>query len=283
MMIAIASGKGGTGKTTLAVNLAHVVASSVQLLDCDVEAPNGHLFVKGESVAREEVTTPLPEVEEARCSGCGECSAFCAFHALAVVGCHVLVFPELCHGCGGCTVICPEGAIRERPQPIGVIETFRKGQLTLTHGRLHIGVASATPLIRAVKNRARDGALVLVDCPPGTSCPVVASLRDVDGVMLVAEPTPFGLHDLRLMVEVVRALRLPCGVVVNRAGMGDDRVHTFCREEGIPLLGEIPEERRIAEAYARGDVLVEVIPGYRARMVEILGAMSALVRGGSHP
>ena len=264
MILAVASGKGGTGKTTVAVNLARVRGAGVQLLDCDVEEPNAHLFLKGEPLgAPEEVSILIPEVDESLCDGCGECSRFCEYKALAVLDKHVLVFSEMCHGCGGCMRVCPKKAIREIPKRIGLIETLRSGEMTLIQGTLDDGVAMAPPLIRAVKAKIPSTGDAILDAPPGTSCPVIATLRETDYVVLVTEPTPFGLNDLRLAVEVVRELKIPFGVVINRAGSGDDRVNTYCRDEGIPLLIEIPNDRRIAEAYSRGELAVEALPEYK--------------------
>lgn len=267
MMVTVASGKGGTGKTTVAANLARICGAT--LLDCDVEEPNAHLFLKGEPCGEPEiVSVPVPEVDEARCDGCGECGRFCAYKALVVLGRRVLVFPELCHGCGGCMRVCPKGAIRETRQRIGSVETFRSGNVTLVQGRLDIGVAAAPPLIRAVKNHAPKDGDALVDAPPGTACPVVTALRGTDCAVLVTEPTPFGLHDLGLAVDVVRELGLPFGVVVNRAD-ADDCARAACRAGHIPLLAEIPDDRRIAEAYSRGELAVEAVPEYR-RVFETL-------------
>ncbi len=264
MILAIASGKGGTGKTTLAVNLARVFGSPVQLLDCDVEEPNAHLFLAGTPVGEEIVSIPVPEVDEALCDGCGECGRFCEYHAIVSFGAAALVFPEMCHGCGGCAMVCPQKAIREVDNRIGVIQTVRAGNITLIQGRLDVGVAMSPPLIRAVKDRLQKGAAAIMDAPPGTSCPVIATLRGADFVVLVTEPTPFGLHDLKLAVDMVRELRIPFGVAVNRAGIGDDRVHLFCKNESIPVLLEIPDDRRIAEAYSRGELIVEALPEYAA-------------------
>ncbi len=264
MIIAVASGKGGTGKTTVSANLARV-RGDVTLLDCDVEEPNVHLFVRGEPQGEAEIVSLLvPEVDESRCDGCAACSRFCAFKALAVLDKRVLVFTELCHGCGGCARVCPQGAIREVPKRVGVVETMRAAGVTVVQGRLDVGVAMAPPLIRAVKARIPKTGDAILDAPPGTSCPVVATLRETDFVVLVTEPTPFGLNDLKLAVAVVRELELPFGVVVNRADRSDDRVAVYCREAGIPVLAEIPDDRRVAEAYSRGEVMVDALPEYRS-------------------
>lgn len=275
MILAVASGKGGTGKTTLSVNLARVLAGEVLLLDCDVEEPNAHLFLGGELRGEEPVCIPVPRVDEALCDGCGACARFCQYHAIICFGDHPLTFPEMCHGCGGCALACPRGAIGEAGRRIGVVETRVARNVTLIQGRLDIGVASAPPLIRAVKARAHAGATVILDAPPGTSCPVVTTLRGADFVLLVTEPTPFGLHDLALAVDMVRELGLPLGVVVNRVGIGDDRVHDFCREQGVPVLLDIPEDRRVAEAYSRGELVVDALPEFRPLFLHLLGAIAA--------
>jgi len=270
MRIAIASGKGGTGKTTVAVNLAMVFGSPVQLLDCDVEEPNDHLFLKGTLHRRETVGILIPEVDESRCDICGECGRFCRYRAIAVLKTGPLIFPELCHGCGGCAKVCTRQAIREIDRRIGDIEMVGAGTVTLIQGRLDVGVALAPPLIRAVKARSQNGLPTILDAPPGTSCPVIATLRGADFVLLVTEPTPFGLHDLKLAVDMVREIRIPCGVVINRVGIGDDRVHVFCGKEGIPVLQEIPDDRRIAEAYSRGNPIIEALPEYRGFFQSLL-------------
>lgn len=265
MIIAVASGKGGTGKTTVAVNLARVMDGPVQLLDCDVEEPNARLFLDGKVTGRQNVSIPVPEIDEALCNACGDCGNFCRFHAIVSLKTAPLVFPELCHGCGGCTLVCPTGAIREKERTIGIIETIRSGNITLVEGRLNVGEAMAPPLIRAVKSRISRGCLAILDAPPGTSCPVVTTVRNADFAVMVTEPTTFGLHDLRLAVDVIRQIGIPFGVVVNRMGIGDCRVHEYCRAEGIEVLLDIPDDRRIAESYSRGLLVVDALPEYRPK------------------
>jgi MinD superfamily P-loop ATPase len=269
MRLAVASGKGGTGKTTVSANLAQVFDSPVWLLDCDVEEPNAHLFLNGRLCREETIAIRVPQVDETLCDGCGECGKFCEFHAIAILGATPLVFAEMCHGCGGCMLVCPRKAIRETDQRIGVVETLQAGRITLIQGRLDIGVAMAPPLIRAVKARLPEGVPAILDAPPGTSCPVIATIRGADFVLLVTEPTPFGLNDLKLAVETVRELAIPFGVVINRVGSGDDRVQVYCRSQDIPVLAEIPDDRRIAEAYSRGRLIVEALPEYRGLFEEL--------------
>jgi len=270
MIIAVASGKGGTGKTTVSVNLARTIGAGVHLLDCDVEEPNAHLFLRGRDTGSDIVTIPIPEVDESLCTTCGECGRLCRYHAIVSFGSTPLVFPDLCHGCGGCALVCPQGAIREVGKRIGVVETREADGITLIQGRLDIGIAMAPPLIRAVKARLNKETAAILDAPPGTSCPVIATVRGADFVLLVTEPTPFGLHDLRLAADMIRDLSIPFGVVVNRMGVGDDRVHRFCREEEIPILLEIPDDRRIAEAYSRGELVVDALPEYASHFATLL-------------
>ena len=293
MIIAIASGKGGTGKTTIAVNLALSIVADTQgsaksdllFLDCDVEEPNAHLFLKPTIERREEVGILIPEVDYDKCTFCGRCAEVCAYHALAVVKQNVLVFPELCHGCGSCTLNCPEEAIHEVLNVTGVIEegqavvnsqfsipNSQNLSIRFSHGILNIGQAMAVPVIRELKKRIRENSdrIVILDASPGTSCPVVETMRGADFVLMVTEPTPFGLHDLRLAVEVARdELGLPVGVVINRDGVGDRGVEDYCAAEHIPILMRIPLDRRIAEAYSEGIPLVEALPEYRAKFIQL--------------
>lgn len=281
MRVAVASGKGGTGKTTVSVNLARTMGVPVQLLDCDVEEPNAQLFLAGDKVKDEIITIPIPQVDEALCNGCGECGKFCEYHAIVTFGTAPLIFPEMCHGCGGCTRVCPTKAISEVGRRIGVVETRRSENITLIGGRLDVGVAMAPPLIRAVKERLQNNSPAILDAPPGTSCPVIAAIRDTDMVLLVTEPTPFGLNDLSLAVDMARELKIPFGVIVNRMGSGDDRVHIYCQKEAIPLLLEIPDDRRIAEAYSRGILMVDALPQYRMLFESLMEKITSPGKKGS--
>jgi MinD superfamily P-loop ATPase len=279
MIISIASGKGGTGKTTVATNLALSVDGDVRILDCDVEEPNVHLFIKPTIDEVETVTTPVPSVDEEKCTLCGKCGEICQFRAIVVIGETVLPFPQLCHSCGGCMEVCPEKAITETPRELGVLEKGRRNGLEFVHGRLRVGEAMSPPLIRKVRSFAAAGKLNIIDAPPGTSCPVIAAMTGADFVLLVTEPTPFGLHDLQLAVGAVRILGIPCGLVINRADLGDDRVTAYAEKEGIPVLMEIPFDRSLAEAYSRGEMLVEIMPRWKERFRELYGKIEEIVEG----
>ncbi len=257
MIISVASGKGGTGKTTIATNLAVSLGKGIKFLDCDVEEPNAHLFLRPNIDYSEVVTVPVPKIDLEKCDFCGKCAEFCQFNAISVMSKNILTFPELCHGCGGCSLICPKEAISERPREIGILEHGFSGEIEFVHGRLKIREAMAVPLIERVKKHIDAEKTVIIDAPPGTSCPVIATIKNSDFVVLVTEPTPFGLHDLRLAVGVARVLRLPMGIVINRADLGDKGVFEYCEKEGIPILITIPFEREIAESYARGELLAK--------------------------
>ncbi len=278
MILVVASGKGGTGKTTVSVNLARSLGVETQLLDCDVEEPNARLFLDGKVYATREVTVPVPVVNAARCDGCNACGEFCAYNAIVSFGKAPLVFPEMCHGCGGCMKVCPRQAIGETPKRIGIVERMRSGTVLLDYGLLDVGVAMAPPLIRAVKELLHPDMPAILDAPPGTSCPAIATMRNADAVLLVTEPTPFGLHDLRLAVDVTRELGIPFGVLINRVGVGDQRVHDFCHEEDIPILMEIPDDRGIAEAYSRGVLMVDAYPEYRKLFQQLYRRVEHLVQ-----
>lgn len=269
MIITVASGKGGTGKTTVATSLVLSLAAELNppplFLDCDVEAPNAHLFLKPVFDQRREVGILIPQVDEARCTHCGKCAEVCQYHAIAVLGEKTLVFPQLCHGCGSCTALCPEKAITEISNVMGVLERGQTSHgIPFARGVLNVGEPMAVPVIRQLKSWAAPlpEQHVIMDCPPGTSCPVVASIQGSDFLLLVTEPTPFGLHDLRLAVQVARELGVSAGVVINRDGSGNAGVDEFCSAEGLPVLMRIPFERSIAEGVAQGKTLIDIHPEY---------------------
>ncbi|MFO8133240.1 MAG: ATP-binding protein [Thermoplasmatota archaeon] len=262
MIVAVASGKGGTGKTTVATNLALSIGT-VHFIDCDVEEPNANVFLKADIASQEDVTVKVPEIDDGRCDYCGDCADFCAYNALAVVPGQVLVFPELCHACLGCRLVCPRDAITFTERPVGILEHGTTNDISFSHGLLNVGEIQAIPLIKALKH-GLDGD-VIIDAPPGTSCPVIESVQDADYAILVTEPTPFGLHDLQLMVDVMEQLHIPYGVVINRNGIGDAGVEDFCREKSIPVLMRIPQSTEIARLYSRGEAFVASHPEWQQR------------------
>lgn len=269
MIVSIASGKGGTGKTTIATSLAAVLASRAQLLDCDVEEPNCHILMKPILQTCESITVPVPIVEMDKCTLCGKCGEVCRFSAIVVIGEQVLTFPEMCHGCGGCSLLCPEKAITEGCRELGVIETGLGGPVEFVHGRLRVGEAMSPPLIREVKKKINPNKIAILDAPPGASCPVINTVMGSDFIILVTEPTPFGLHDLGIAVEAISGLGIPLGVIVNRSDVGDREVHSFCFQKGIPLLAEIPHDLHIAEGYARGNLLTVSAPQYNGIFIKL--------------
>ena len=283
MIVTVASGKGGTGKTTVATSLALAVPAW-GLLDCDVEAPNAHLFLQPTLTRRKAVQLPVPQIDPASCNGCGRCAEVCQFNAVVMAGQQPLVFPELCHGCGSCMWQCPYGAISEVPRELGQLEagTTAAG-LQFVHGRLHTGEALTVPIIQALKKALQPPAeaLLIQDAPPGTSCPVVATLEDSDFAVLVSEPTPFGMHDLRLAVELVKDLEIPAGVVINRDEQGEQTqvMLDFCAEAGLPVLLRLPFAREIAAALAQGSPLLTHQPAYRAAFCELYQAIQRYSRG----
>lgn len=279
-VVAVASGKGGTGKTTIAANLAKVVCESgqiVQYLDCDVEEPNGHIFLRPEITAGRPVTVEVPQVDFQTCTACGKCGDFCRYGGIVCVKECVLTFEQLCHSCGGCMRICPAGAIRPKSLEIGGIELGRAGGIDFVGGKLNIGHVRTPALIKEVKKHIHKDCPAIIDVPPGTSCPVVEAVKDVDFVLLVTEPTPFGLNDLNLAVSLVRHMNLPFAVVINRCDIGNEELEKYCEAENIDVPAKLPEDRRIAEVYSSGKMVVDELPEYRNCFLDLAEALKARI------
>ena len=285
MIVAVASGKGGTGKTTVTASLATVWDGPVLAVDLDVEEPNLHLFLHPAIAGSAPAHLTVPVVDEAKCTYCGACSDLCQFKAISVMGQVLLTFPEMCHGCGGCLAVCPEKALSPGRRELGEISWGRAGRVDFLSGRLRIGEAMSPPLMRLVKARlnqmlAATGGDAIIDAPPGVSCPAVNAVLDSDVILLVTEPTPFGFYDFQLAWEAFAPLGKPMGAVVNRAGLGHDAIYRFCREKGLPILAEIPYDRAIAEAYARGRIVADVSSGLRETFVSLLDKIRDLAKPG---
>ncbi len=275
MKVAIASGKGGTGKTTLSTNLASYLSetTAVVLTDLDVEEPNSGLFIRGELRHSQVRNKMVPGWQADRCSLCGNCEEVCNFNAILKMGDRILVLPELCHGCYACSELCPTAALPMLPKPMGELRQFKAGKLDLVEGRLNLSEEQAVPLIKQtidfVDAEFPVETIRIFDAPPGTSCPVIEAIKDADLVLLITEPTPFGLHDLKLAVLTVRQLGKPFAVVLNRYGIGDDKVQAYCAAEDISLIACIPNSRAIAEAYAAGELLYRGVPEVKAAVESI--------------
>ena len=268
MIISVASGKGGTGKTTIAVNMA-LSLGDAQLLDCDVEEPNVNIFLNAEIEKSEDVTVMIPKIDKEKCDYCGRCSEFCMYNALAVVPSDVLVFPELCHSCGGCELVCPQNAINWKKKSVGRIEHGVANGVDFYHGLLNVGEIQAIPVIKSLKKKIDKDKIVILDAPPGTSCPVIETIGGSNYCILVTEPTPFGLHDLKLAVDVVRHLYIPFGVIINRDGVGDKKVELYCRTKKIPILMKIPHSEEIAQLYSKGIPFVGRLPAWREEFIKL--------------
>jgi MinD superfamily P-loop ATPase len=287
MIVAIASGKGGTGKTTVAASLTRVWERPLVAVDLDVEAPNLHLFLRPEIEESGSAWIETPVVDESKCTYCLACSALCQFKAISVMGSVVLAFSEMCHGCGGCIAICPERAISAGKRELGEISRGYAGNTEFLMGRLRIGEAMSPPLMRQVKTRMRNiieasGRDAIIDAPPGVSCPAVNAVMDSDVIVLVTEPTPFGFYDFKLAWEAFSPFGKPMGVVINRAGVGDRQVYSYCAEKGIPVLAEAPYERAAAEGYARGRVIADLSPEFRNIFVSLHSKILDLAAGRLH-
>lgn len=272
MIISVASGKGGTGKTTISTNLAMSLSNigqQVQYLDCDAEEPNGHIFLKPRIETTEDVTVGVPDVNLSKCTGCGKCGQLCQYSAIICLKDKPLVFEQLCHSCAGCMAICPEGAIAEKQRKIGVAQFGKSNKIYFGHGKLDIGAIQTPALIRHVKNKIQKDIINIIDVPPGTSCPVIEAIKGSNFVLLVTEPTPFGLNDLALAVGMLRQLKRHFAVAINRSDIGDDAVVKYCQQEDIKVLIKIPNDRKIAESYSRGVMIVEAMPDYKKKFLEL--------------
>ncbi|MCD6569808.1 MAG: ATP-binding protein [Deltaproteobacteria bacterium] len=279
-MVVVASGKGGTGKTTIATNLAQIaglLGEHVVYLDCDVEEPNGHLFLRPDMTKNIPVGIPVPKVDDEKCTYCGLCADICQYSAIVCIKDKVLTFPDLCHACGGCTRVCPTDAITEVERTLGVVEEGLSDNIKFIHGILNIGEAMSPPLIRAVRAEGDKEGLQIIDAPPGTSCPVITAINRADFVLLVTEPTPFGLNDLGLAIDTVRQLGLPHAVVVNRSDPDNKIARDFCRERGVDIIAEIPDDRRIAEAYSQGELIIGALPEYKETFIELFENIEELL------
>jgi len=281
MKIAVASGKGGTGKTMVATSLATALAPNyeVNFIDCDVEAPNGHLFLKPQISQTQPAVTLIPEIDQESCIACGKCVEACMFNALALLQDKILVFPQLCHGCGSCSLVCPVDAITEKPNPIGIIsQGLVNSRMHFFMGELTISEPMPTPIIRQTKNLAADiSGITILDSPPGASCSVVATVHDADFVILVTEPTPFGLHDLKQMIGVLSETGTPAGVIINRDGIGDNRVETYLKNQPYPILMKIPYQNQIASGLAAGGILVNFMPIYQQKFIDLYHQIKSIL------
>jgi MinD superfamily P-loop ATPase len=277
MIISIASGKGGTGKTTVATNLA-LSLEEVQLIDCDVEEPNANIFLNATIHERKEISVDIPKIDKTLCDFCKKCSEFCMYNALAVVPTDILVFPELCHSCGGCKLVCPQDAISWDKRAVGVIEHGTTNGMDFYHGVLNVGEIQAIPVIKALKRKINKDKWVILDAPPGTSCPVIETVNSSDYCILVTEPTPFGLHDLKLAVEMIRHLKIPFGVIINRDGIGYRKVEDYCQKEKISIVMKIPHSEKIANLYSKGIPFVTELPEWRQRFCTLFSDIQAEVK-----
>jgi len=280
MIVAIASGKGGTGKTTVAVNLANTAKGKIQLLDCDVEEPNADLFIDFDKTYQEEVYVTIPEVDYDLCTSCGKCSDFCRFNALKMLAGKLMVFEDMCQSCGGCFYICQVKALKESKKKIGIKQTAENKNISLIKGLLDIGSPLVPPLIRAVKEQVSPKCTVIIDSPPGTSCPMITAVEGADAVILVTEPTPFGLNDLKLAVETVKTLNIPMGVVINKYSTVFSGIDEFCHDNDINVLARIPENRLAAEASSRGELISETLPEYKDYFKDMITKLKKMTKKG---
>lgn len=278
--IAVASGKGGTGKSTISTNLAYILSKefdNVVLGDCDVEEPNCHIFLNPEFTSSKKIYLSVPKIDSDKCVACGKCVDVCQFNVLALVKEKVMVFPELCHSCGGCWLACPVGAISQDKRKVGEVEIGKGNNINFIQGKSRIGEAMSPPLIKEVKKAAKDFDIQILDSPPGTSCPVIAAVDGVDYIVLVTEPTPFGLYDLRLAVDVMKKLGKHFGIVINRSSENDYLIEDYAKKENAEILAKIADDRSIAECYSKGKLILEELPHYKEAFMPIVDKIRGLL------
>lgn len=275
MKVAIASGKGGTGKTIISTNLTKLISENqhITLVDLDVEEPNSGHFINAETVNEESIFKLVPDWDENVCSFCGQCQSNCNFNATLQLDVQIIVFPELCHSCFACSELCPENALPMKKHKIGNLTHFKNSNLDFIEGRLDIGEEQAVPLIsqtnKFIKNKTTENELVIIDSPPGTSCPVIETVKDADLVLLVSEPTPFGLHDLKLSVKTMKKLGKDFAVILNRSGIGNNEIYDYCKSQNIKIIAEIHNDRKVAELYANGKLVYEQVEQFKNQMMKI--------------
>ena len=277
MILSIASGKGGTGKTTVSVNLA-LSLGRVQLIDCDVEEPNDNIFIKANIDSIQDVNVEIPQIDSEKCLNCGACTDFCSFNAIVDLSSGIKIFSGLCHSCGGCKLVCQNDAISWKDKKIGSIRKGKNEDILFCEGILDIGESRPTPIIKSLKYQIRTGIDTILDCPPGTSCSFLETVNGSDFCILVTEPTPFGFNDLKIAVEALKEMGVPFGVVINRDGIGDDEIEIFCKKEMIPILLKIPYNKEIAKLYSKGESFIDYFPEISGQLVFVFNNIKGMVK-----
>ena len=276
MILSIASGKGGTGKTTVSVNLA-LSLGQVQLIDCDVEEPNDNIFIKADIEGSQDVSVEIPQIDPERCLNCGACANFCNFNAIVDLPSGIKIFPSLCHSCGGCKLVCQNDAISWKDKKIGYIRRGKKDDILFYDGFLDVGESRPTPIIKSLKYQIGTDIDTILDCPPGTSCSFLETVNGSDFCILVTEQTPFGFNGLKIAVEALKKMDIPFGVVINRDGIGDDEIEIFCKKETIPILLKIPYNKDIAKLYSKGESFIDCFPEISRQLVYTFYSIKSMI------